>query len=166
MLDLCAGCPSTASQRPAYVSLGSERLKQVCFQEIVQLQTAAQKKGLKLKVRRQDQPRYAHIDVYGLNRLMHNLVGNTIKFTAEGSVEIWLEVKPDSIDMHVSDTGIGIDAEFLPKLFNAFIQESDGLSRSHEGTGLGLAITSGIVGLMDTSIRVESTKGKGSHFIV
>ncbi|MGB1375707.1 MAG: ATP-binding protein [Rhodothermales bacterium] len=59
-----------------------------------------------------------------------------------------------------------VDAEFLPELFNAFIQESDGLSRTHEGTGLGLAITSGIASLMDASIRVESSKGEGSDFVV
>ena len=49
---------------------------------------------------------------------------------------------------------------------NAFIQESDGLSRSYEGTGLGLAITSGLVSLLDASISVESEKGVGSTFIV
>lgn len=139
---------------------------QVSFQEVVQLQTAAQKKGLNLKVRRPEQPLYAQADVYGLNRVLHNLVGNAVKFTDEGRVEVWFEERADRIDIHITDTGIGIDAEFLPELFNAFIQESDGLARTHEGTGLGLAITSGIVGLMDASIRVESTKGKGSDFVV
>jgi len=139
---------------------------QVSFQEVVQLQTAAQKKGLKLKVRRPEQPLYAQADVYGLNRVLHNLVGNAVKFTDEGRVEVWFEERADRIDIHIADTGIGIDAEFLPELFNAFIQESDGLARTHEGTGLGLAITSGIVGLMDASIRVESTKGEGSDFVV
>ena len=68
--------------------------------------------------------------------------------------------------MSIRDTGIGIDAQFLPDLFGAFIQESDGLSRTHEGTGLGLAICSGLVSLMNATIRAESTKGEGTTFIV
>lgn len=148
------------------INMEAVDLYQACFQEVVQLQNAAQNKGLKLRVRKPNQPIHAMADVYGLNRVLHNLVGNAIKFTDEGGVEVWFEYKTDSIDIHVTDTGIGIDAEFLPELFNAFIQESDGLSRTHEGTGLGLAITSGIIGLMEASIRVESEKGKGSDFIV
>ena len=66
----------------------------------------------------------------------------------------------------VRDTGIGIDAKFLHDLFDAFIQESDGLSRTHEGTGLGLAICSGLMPLMNATISVESTKGVGSTFTV
>jgi signal transduction histidine kinase/ligand-binding sensor domain-containing protein len=148
------------------VNLEAVDLYQQTFQEVVQLQNAAQKKGIRLKVRRPESALYAISDVYGLSRVVHNLVGNAIKFTDEGMVEVWFEEKGDKVDIHVTDSGIGIDAEFLPELFNAFIQESDGLARTHEGTGLGLAITSGIVQLMDASIRVESEKGKGSDFIV
>ena len=137
-------------------------LYQVCFQEVVQLQTAAQKKGLKLKVRRPDQPVYGQADVYGLNRVLHNLVGNAIKFTDEGSVEVWFEVKAESIDLHVADTGIGIDAEFLPELFNAFIQEADGLSRTHEGTGLGLAIVKKIMEEHSGTISLTNREGGGA----
>lgn len=139
---------------------------QLCFQDAVQLQNAAQKKGLKLRVRRPESPLYATADVHGLNRIMHNLVGNAVKFTDSGSVEVWFEDRGESVDIHVTDTGIGIDEEFLPELFNAFFQESDGLARSYEGTGLGLAITSGIVQLMNASIRVRSEKGQGSDFVV
>jgi len=141
-------------------------LYQHTFQEVVKHQDAAQKKGLRLKVRRPASPMHATADVYGLGRVLHNLVGNAIKFTDEGQVEVWFEEKAGRIEVHVSDTGIGIDSEFLPELFNAFIQESDGLARTHEGTGLGLAITSGLVQLMDAEIRVESEKGKGSDFVV
>jgi len=168
LMDTLNSLLDLAKLRAGILEINMEDLDlyQVCFQEIVQLQTAAQKKGLKLKVRRPDQPIHARADVYGLNRILHNLVGNAVKFTDEGSIEVWFKENADSIDLHVTDTGIGIDAEFLPELFNAFIQESDGLSRTHEGTGLGLAITSGIASLMDASIRVESSKGEGSDFVV
>lgn len=141
-------------------------LYQSVFQEVVQLQDSASRKGLKLKVRRPEKQLYALADMHGLGRIIHNLVGNAIKFTEDGMVEIWFAESSSSIDMHVSDTGIGIDEQFLPDLFDAFIQESDGLSRTYEGTGLGLAITSGIVQLMGASISVESRKGQGSDFVV
>ena len=148
------------------INMESVDLYQLTFQEVVQLQDAAQKKNLKLKVRRPSMPLFAMADVHGLNRVLHNLVGNAIKFTDKGSVEVWFEEHDNKIDIHVKDTGIGIEEQFLPDLFDAFIQESDGLARTYEGTGLGLAISSGIIQLMDASIRVESQKGVGSDFIV
>ena len=148
------------------INMESMDLFQTTFQEIVRLQDAAAKKGLRLRVRRPEKTLYVEADMHGFHRVIHNLVGNAIKFTDEGSVEIWFEEHRDRVDIHVTDTGIGIEEQFLPDLFNAFIQESDGLARTYEGTGLGLAITSGIVHLMNASIRVNSTKGEGSDFIV
>jgi signal transduction histidine kinase len=148
------------------INLESLDLYQAVFQEVVPRQDAAAKKGLKLKVRRPDKQLFAMADMHGLGRIVHNLIGNAVKFTEEGSVEVWFAETSHHVEMHVTDTGIGIDEQFLPDLFDAFIQESDGLSRTYEGTGLGLAITSGIVQLMGASITVQSKKGEGSEFIV
>jgi len=138
----------------------------ICMRELLAFQSAASAKNLKLKVVRPTNPMFALADIHGLSRVLHNLVGNAIKFTDEGSVTVEFEDSEAGLEIHIRDTGIGIDEEFLSNLFNAFIQESDGLSRTHEGNGLGLAISSGIVGLMEATIRVESEKGAGSDFVV
>lgn len=70
----------------------------------------------------------------------------------------------ESVEIEVEDTGIGIDDEFLPRLFEDFEQESRGRARSFEGYGLGLAISSRLATLMNGKIDVESTKGEGSTF--
>ena len=148
------------------INMESIDIYKVSMQEIIQLHDAASKKDLKLKVVRPERPLFASVDVHGLSRVLHNLVGNSIKFTDEGSIEVSFVDTEDSVELHVKDTGIGIDPGFLPELFEAFVQESDGLSRAYEGPGIGLTITSGLVELMGASIRVESKKGVGSIFVV
>ena len=68
--------------------------------------------------------------------------------------------------LKICDTGIGIEAAFLPHLFEEFRQASEGLDREHEGSGLGLAITKQMVEMMGGSIAVESTVGEGTTFTV
>jgi CheY-like chemotaxis protein len=97
---------------------------------------------------------------------LQNLIGNAIKFTDSGGVRVRVSAEHPNIRVDVMDTGTGIDAAFLPHLFQEFKQESTGLARSHEGTGLGLTITKRLVDLMDGTIEVESTKGEGSCFTV
>jgi len=70
------------------------------------------------------------------------------------------------VHITVEDTGVGIDPLFLPHLFDAFRQESDGVGRTHEGAGLGLAITKRLADMMGGTIDVESEKGVGTRFTV
>ena len=137
-----------------------------CRDGISDLQSSASKKGLMLSINRPDQPLYVELDVLGFLRIIYNLVSNAIKFTEEGRISIELEAEDDLVHIKIIDTGIGIEKEFLPKLFDEFVQESDGAARTHEGFGLGLAITARLVRLMSGTIEVESEKGKGSTFIV
>lgn len=99
-------------------------------------------------------------------RILNNLIGNAAKFTDEGTIVVSWEEFPDEVLLQVSDTGRGISAEFIPRLFDEFSQESIGASRSHEGTGLGLTIVKGLVDLLSGRIDVESTPGQGSTFRV
>lgn len=101
-----------------------------------------------------------------LNRIVYNLVENAIKFTREGMVSIYAEPLDDSLEITVSDTGIGISEDFLPHLFDKFKQASSGISRSFEGSGLGMALVKNLTELMGGSISVRSTKGKGTTFTV
>ncbi len=154
--------------RRAHKAAKEQALELERNREVVKkLQEMALAKAITLEVIGPENRLLVSSDSQALSKVVHNLLSNAVKFTEEGEIEIQFRENDEHISMTVRDTGIGIDAQFLPDLFDAFIQELDGLSRSHEGTGLGLAICSGLVSLMDsTTIRVESTKGEGTTFIV
>src|SRR5690606_21016208 len=105
-------------------------------------------------------------DKGALSSILHNLLSNALKFTEEGEVAVRVEADAGVVRVSVRDTGIGIDASFVPELFSPFRQESTGLSRSHEGSGLGLSIARQLAERMDGAITVESRKGAGSTFTV
>ncbi len=108
-------------------------------------------------------------DPVRIGQVILNLVGNAIKFTEQGEVVLHVscESRTDSEAMlrfSVRDTGIGIPADKLAKIFEAFTQADASTTRKHGGTGLGLAITSRLVSLMDGRIWAESEVGGGSTF--
>ncbi len=113
-------------------------------------------------------PEYAKGDVNRLKQIMHNLIGNAMKFTEQGSVTIKVssELRSDHwlLDFSVIDTGIGIEQDAIPYLFDEFTMVDQTYSRSQEGSGLGLAICKRLCELMDGSISVTSEKGTGSTF--
>ncbi len=102
-------------------------------------------------------------------QLLTNLVSNAVKYTEDGEiiVSVTCESKTEDtadLEFSVSDTGIGIDEEILPHLFDAFTQADGSTTRKFGGTGLGLAICKSLVELMGGTIRAESEKGTGSRF--
>ncbi len=107
-----------------------------------------------------------------LKQVLINILSNAIKFTeAPGSVTLTVERTAvfgahSAIKFTVKDTGIGMDAAFIPKIFDAFTQENSSRNNKYGSTGLGMAITKNIVELMNGTISVESEKGKGSTFTV
>ncbi len=112
-------------------------------------------------------PRCLSGDGLRLRQVLINLLGNAIKFTDEGSVH--LEVKRCSERMYrftVTDTGIGIQASEVERLFESFYQVDSSATRRFGGTGLGLAISRRIVEAMGGTLRVQSTYGEGSTFFV
>ena len=108
-------------------------------------------------------------DVGILRQVIVNLVGNAIKFTAQGEILLRVEVDhrdEDSVLLHfyVSDTGIGIEAKNRERVFEAFQQADASTTRQFGGTGLGLAISSRVVKLMGGRLSLTSEHGKGSVF--
>jgi len=104
---------------------------------------------------------------YGKCRhILQNLVANAVKFTEEGGVEIAVDVKSETINIAVTDTGIGISNENVSHVFEEFKQVDGSNSRKYGGTGLGLAIAKKYVELIGGSLSVESIQGKGSKFTI
>ena len=101
-----------------------------------------------------------------LLQILHNLIGNAVKFTHEGSVNVYAEVSEDQIRVQIADTGIGIPNDHLDDIFQAFHQVDGRMERAYGGTGLGLSITKQLVELHGGSISVESTLEQGSVFSV
>ena len=107
---------------------------------------------------------HAVLDRSALHRVLNNLVGNALKFTDAGGVTVRVEERGGAARVAVVDTGRGIDPAFVPRLFDEFRQESEGLDRAHEGNGLGLTITKRLVDLMGGTVEVESEVGVGTTF--
>jgi signal transduction histidine kinase len=99
-----------------------------------------------------------------ITQCLMNLVGNALKFTVEGRVEIRAEARGDVLLFAVADTGIGIPADQIGTIFEEFRQADATVSRDFGGTGLGLSITKKLVELHGGRIWVESEPGKGSTF--
>lgn len=105
-----------------------------------------------------------------LYQVLINLIGNSIKFTHEGSVKLRLNLVSDTaekiaVQFSISDTGIGIAKDKVDYIFEAYTQAKSDTTRKYGGTGLGLAITKRLIDLFGSSIQVQSEEGKGSDFI-
>ncbi|WP_353571199.1 ATP-binding protein [Candidatus Albibeggiatoa sp. nov. BB20] len=109
-------------------------------------------------------PQWIETDEKRLRQILINLIGNSVKFTDKGCVSLAVEAKESKISFHIKDTGIGIKAEDIDKIFNPFQQVGEHLTAKAEGTGLGLPITRKLVDMMGGKLQVESTLGTGSHF--
>lgn len=116
-------------------------------------------------------PRFIISDADCLRQVLYNLIGNAIKFTEEGKVDVKVSVKKDysskgAVDLEfcVKDTGIGISRFKQKLIFKDFTQEDSSHSRKYGGAGLGLTISKHLTGLMGGTMWVESEKGQGSTF--
>jgi PAS domain S-box-containing protein len=142
----------------------------------------AEEKNLTFYLDEPDEALHLWGDRAGVGRMLANLLSNAIKFTEEGTITLAARrageqdageqdaeqnagaANEHTVELRVSDTGVGMDEDFRERLFEAFRQESSGLRHLHEGAGLGMAITSRLADVMDADIRVESQKGEGTTF--
>ena len=132
-------------------------------------QYQAREKGLELVVEDDHLPDYLVGDPGRLRQVLVNLVGNALKFTESGSVRIEARRADElghkqRVEFRVIDTGIGIAADKIPTLFQAFTQADVSTTRKYGGTGLGLNIASELVARMGGRLEVDSTPGAGSDF--
>ncbi len=121
-------------------------------------------RGLDLRIA----PNTPRVKVIGdperVHQILLNLVGNAIKFTEQGWVQVSIQPSTNTADILVADSGIGISPEAQAEIFDEFFQVSHGVSRRYSGAGLGLAISRRLANQMGGDISVQSQLGKGSVF--
>ncbi len=142
----------------------------VAVKEVFQiLEESARVKNNQLLLQVSAESLHVRGDAFKLKQILLNLVGNAIKFTENGTIEIKLRFEANEagkylVHISVSDTGIGIAENRLAHIFNEFEQENMHTSKQYGGTGLGLNITKTLIELQGGSIRVESKKNLGTTF--
>jgi PAS domain S-box-containing protein len=129
----------------------------------------AAKKGLQIKFELDTEAKWLHGDLTRLHQVLLNYVGNAIKFTSKGCITVRvMQTREDSdglwLRFEVEDSGIGLTAEQIDRLFQPFEQADNSITRKYGGSGLGLSIASRLVKLMGGDVGVKSTPGVGSTF--
>ncbi|HMY20481.1 MAG TPA: ATP-binding protein [Polyangium sp.] len=139
-------------------------------QSVALIVPAATDKGISVNVRvAENVPAYIKVDATRLQQILLNLLGNAVKFTTVGHIDVDVStIKCDGyshlLQFVVTDTGVGIPADRIPTLFSAFTQVDPSMTRKYGGTGLGLAISKRLCEMMGGTIEVESREGEGTQF--
>jgi signal transduction histidine kinase len=127
---------------------------------------AVERGGLVLDVDCPPLPRPVVLDPDHWEKVVSNLLSNALKFTFAGRIGVRLSGDEDGVRLEVSDTGVGIPPEELPRLFDRFHRVSGTRARSHEGSGIGLALVRELTALLGGAVEVGSEVGVGTRFVV
>ncbi len=172
MLRLLNDILDTAKLEKGAVELeiGDFSLQELCDQILTSLRIHAGKKGLALQcVTAERVPPYLRGDALRLQQVLLNLLGNALKFTEAGRVQLRIDYERTGtgwLSLDVEDTGIGIASQHLDRIFDPFAQADASTTRRFGGTGLGTTITRQLAELMGGTISVRSTVGVGTTFTV
>lgn len=137
-----------------------------CVKSVIELLQPKGKDDLEIIFEPQPYLRPFYCNPDRMKQLFINLLDNAMKYTEEGTITVTLKEEEDNLVLGVKDTGIGIDKESLPRIFERFYRVDRGRSRKQGGTGLGLSIVKHIVELYSGNIQVNSTLGEGTEFII
>ncbi|MBU2870640.1 ABC transporter substrate-binding protein [Colwellia sp. E2M01] len=134
---------------------------------IYDLTQASVEQGTQIRLQGEHKTQAWFGDPVRIRQILLNILGNSIKFTKRGTVNVTINSQGDNkVIIEISDSGIGMNEEMLNKLFQRFEQADASTTRKYGGTGLGLAISKSLIDLMKGTINVESKEGKGSRFII
>ncbi len=128
--------------------------------------SACERAGLRLVVDCPPLPEPVFVDREMWEKVVLNLLSNAFKFTFDGEIGVSLRQKGDAAELRVRDTGTGIPAEEMPRLFERFHRVENARGRTHEGSGIGLALVQELVKLHGGSVTAESVIGQGTTFAV
>ena len=154
------------------ISLKSTELSAVPLRAASRWQLGVADKGLEIRIENApDMPEWGMIDYGRLTQIMDNLISNAIRFTNSGHITLGLSSKPlddghITMEIRVSDTGVGIHGGQVDRIFEPYRQESSSTFAKHGGTGLGLYICRLLLSQMNGTIEVESTSSQGTTFLV
>jgi signal transduction histidine kinase len=148
------------------LDLTEVRLSSLVDEAVATVSPLINKNSIRLKVKVDDGNSLPVMDPEKFLHILINLLGNAIKFSANGQVTIDAVNKPDKIILSVTDTGVGISEEEQARIFEPFKQADSGNSRKYQGTGLGLSITRQLCELMNGKISLFSKLGEGSTFTI
>ena len=154
------------------ISVEKTDLLDLCGQTIDIIKHQAHEKHLEVLLNiSSDINRFIYADSVRIRQVITNLLGNAVKFTESGEVELKIDAVPVNgsedemvYSFRIRDTGIGIAPNNLAKIFNAFDQEDSSTTRKYGGTGLGLTISNKLLGLMGSKLELSSELGVGSEF--
>ena len=147
-------------------------IEQAVSEIVALLSGSAKSKGIDLRVNLdQCNPKWFSADVNRIKQILLNVIGNAIKFTEEGHVEIEVAAEPSGTDefrlkINVSDTGIGIKKEQIANLFDPFVQADASTTRKFGGTGLGLSISKKLANLLGGDFTIKSEYGVGTEALI
>jgi PAS domain S-box-containing protein len=144
-------------------------IAEVCEASVRFIRQSAQKKRLTIATTLPDAGTTMRADERRLKQILVNLLSNAVKFTPDDGqlgLDVVMDAEQDCVCFTVWDTGIGIAAEHMNRLFKPFVQLDAGLNRQHEGSGLGLALVARLTDLHGGSVAVASEPGQGSRFTV
>ncbi|MBL7900561.1 MAG: sensor histidine kinase [Bacteroidia bacterium] len=138
----------------------------LCKDVYAALELLAARKNIKLELaRKYDRPVMVRADKYRIRQVLVNLITNSIKYGREnGKTIVSINYLNSDVVVEISDNGVGIAEQHLPRIFERFYRIDKGRSREQGGTGLGLAIVKHIIEAHEKSIKVESEPGKGTKF--
>jgi signal transduction histidine kinase len=149
------------------LDLRPDDLRAAVESAVEQARPAARKRGVSLELDLPEQPVRIRHDPQRIGQVVSNLVGNAIKFTQRsGHISVAVNAIADGAQIEVADTGIGIDAAELPRIFERFYRGTRANEARGSGSGLGLAIVRSIVDMHGGTVVVESRVGTGSKFVV
>lgn len=169
MLRLLNDILDTAKLDKGAVSLEIDdfALVDVCNLVVSAQRMEAEKKGLQLQLEVAERvPFYLRGDALRVQQILTNLMGNAVKFTERGAVQLTVDYEGETLHLWVRDTGIGIAAEKLERIFDPFAQADASTTRRYGGTGLGTTISRQLAELMGGKIVAHSVLGEGSEFHV
>lgn len=149
------------------LDLRPDDLRAVVENAIQQALPSAERKNISLVMNLPDEPVRQRHDPQRLGQVLNNLIGNAIKFTQpDGRVEVSLEPTKEGAEVRVVDTGVGIDSQELPYVFDRFYRGASAHESRAAGSGLGLSIVRSIVEMHDGRIAISSTPGHGTQVSV
>ena len=157
---------SSLEQGKLQVEKSLFNVKNLCAETASMFEPIALKKNLEFRVENQiPDDLQANSDPLKIKQIIGNLISNAIKYTLEGHIGFGASLENDQLVFQIEDSGIGIPSDKLDEVFKPFVRTDSG-SKLSEGSGYGLSVVKGLVDLMEGTIDVQSTVGKGSCFTV